>query len=89
MLENAEYWFIVIDESKELESFDISVDRSNVSMKLSLFLSVVIMATSSLSQVKFKGLSPWLLEHIICVLMPSVISSSNEKGAIRGGTKQI
>lgn len=42
---------------------------------------------SFFSQVMLNGWSPWLLAHINWVRIPSVMSSSNRNGAMRGGTE--
>lgn len=93
MLENGVYWLIVNDGSWGKNSSPCLVVMANCLLTLALLLirmsELLWIGTLFLCHVILKGWSPWLLEHIICVRIPSVISSSNAKGDIRGGTKQI
>lgn len=84
MLENGAYWFIVIDEVEDALMLIFWSSGINGLMVLDVLFLIGI---SFLYQVILNGWSPWLLEHIICVLIPSVISSSKANGDIRGGTE--
>lgn len=53
---------------------------------LIVWSSAVLIGFWSRNHVMLNGWSPWLLEHINCVRIPSVISSSKLNGDIRGGT---